>query len=78
MEGSQKTNIYEGLPRKYGLGQFVDLREGLAKKRGCFGGGVDTAMHTMKIPDFGTFSEMRIFPKNQALWRYTFIYMHNI
>ena len=32
-----------------GLGQFADLRGGLAKKRECFfeGGGVDTPMHTM-------------------------------
>ena len=34
----------------WGLGQFADLRWGLARKRekgGCFLVGVDTSMHTM-------------------------------
>ena len=31
--GSQKTNIEGGLPKKGGLGQFANLRVGLAKKR---------------------------------------------
>ena len=36
------------MPKKGGLGQFVDLNGGLAKKRGVFlRGSVDTAMHTM-------------------------------
>ena len=37
--GSRKTNIEGGLPKKEGLGQFVDFREGggLGKKEGgCF------------------------------------------
>ena len=40
------------MPKKRGLGQFADLREGLARTRGwCFrgGGGVDTPMHTMSV-----------------------------
>ena len=37
--------IYKGgLPKKRGLGEFTDLRETLAKKRG---GGGDIPMHTM-------------------------------
>ena len=42
--GSRKTNIEGGLPKKEGLGQFVDFREGggLARKKGG-----DTPMHTM-------------------------------
>ena len=32
------------MPKKEGLGQFIDLRVGLARKRGE---GVDTPMHTM-------------------------------
>ena len=33
-----------------GLGQYADLRGGLARKRGgAFEGGVDTPMHTMTI-----------------------------
>ena len=36
------------MPKKGGLGQFVDLNGGLAKKRGVFlRGSVDTAMYTM-------------------------------
>ena len=31
--GSWKTNIWGGLPKKGGLGQFVDLRGDLARKR---------------------------------------------
>ena len=45
------------MPKKWGLGQFADLR-GLGKKAGVvfLRGGVDTPMHTMKrdfsdIPD---------------------------
>ena len=40
-----------GLPKKGGLGQFVNLRGGLGKKEedGVFEGGVDTPMHTMHI-----------------------------
>ena len=44
-----------GLHKKGGLGQFVDLREGLARKRRwCFGGvgRVDTPIHTMKPGSF--------------------------
>ena len=39
------------MPKKAELGQFADLREGLARTRGwCFrGGGVDTPMHTMSV-----------------------------
>ena len=38
------------MPKKGGLGQFADLREGLARTRGwCFRGGVDTPMHTMSV-----------------------------
>ena len=49
---SQKTDIEGALPKKVGLGQFADLREGgLGKKEGVGvfegGGGVDTPMHTM-------------------------------
>ena len=50
--GSRKTNIEGGLPKKEGLGQFVDFRGGGGgawQERG--GGGVfeggDTPMHTM-------------------------------
>ena len=36
------------LPKKGELGQFVNLRGGLAKRRGwCFSVGVNTPMHTM-------------------------------
>ena len=36
--------------KKGGLGQFVNLRGALARKRGrCFWGGVDTPMHTMRV-----------------------------
>ena len=39
--GSRKTNIEGGLPKKRGLGQFADLREDLARKRGgVFEGGL--------------------------------------
>ena len=39
-----------GLPKKDGLGQFVDLRSCLTKKRRwCFWRVVDTTMHTMKL-----------------------------
>ena len=34
-------------PTKGGLGQFADLRRGLAKKRVIFWEGVETLMHTM-------------------------------
>ena len=37
--GSWKTNIYGGLPKKGGLGQFADLNGRLGKKEGeegCF------------------------------------------
>ena len=35
MEGSsQKTEIKGGLPKKGELGEFLDLRGGLARKRG--------------------------------------------
>ena len=48
--GSRKTNIEGGLPKKGGLGQFVDLRGTLARKRGwCFWGGVDTPMRSMRV-----------------------------
>ena len=47
--GSWKTNIEGGLPKKEGLGQFVDFRGGggLARKRGGVFEGGDTPMHTM-------------------------------
>ena len=41
------------MPKKWGLGQFANLRAGgvLAGKRGwCFRGGVYTPMHTMSYP----------------------------
>ena len=43
--------MYRGeLPKKDGLGQFVDLRSCLTKKkRWCFWRVVDTTMHTMKL-----------------------------
>ena len=45
--GSQKKYI-GGLPKKGGLGQFEDLRGGLAKKKSVvFLRGVDTQMHVM-------------------------------
>ena len=48
---SPKTNIEGGLPKKRGLGKFVDLRGGLARKReGCFRGGIDTPMYTISYP----------------------------
>ena len=51
---SRITNIKGGLPKKRGLGQFVNLRVGLARKRWgwCFWGGVNTPMHTMTIGTF--------------------------
>ena len=43
-----KNQYIGGLPKKGGLGQFVDLRGGLGKKGGgVFEGGVDTLMPTM-------------------------------
>ena len=46
--GSRKTNIEGGLPKKEGLGQFVNFRRGgLARKRGDVFEGGDTPMHTM-------------------------------
>ena len=33
-EGSSKNNIEGGLPKKKGLGQFADLREGGWQERG--------------------------------------------
>ena len=51
MGGSRKTSIEGGggLPNKgRGLGQFSDLRGGMARKRRVvFLRGVDTPMHTM-------------------------------
>ena len=48
--GAYGKPIYrEGLPKKGRLGQFANLRRGLARKRGwCFWGeGIDTPMHPM-------------------------------
>ena len=49
--GSRKTNIERGLSKKPPLGQFADLKEDLARKRGVVffrGGGGDTLMHTKR------------------------------
>ena len=54
--GSRKNNIYRGeSPKKGGLGEFTDLRGGLAKKRGIvFLRGLGTPMHTMgKVGGWG-------------------------
>ena len=54
-EGStQKNYLGEGLPKKGGgLGQYANLRGGLARKRGggvfLRGKGVDTPLHAMKF-----------------------------
>ena len=41
----------EALLKKWGLGQFANLRGGLARKMGwCFRGLVDTPMHTISYP----------------------------
>ena len=45
---SRKTNILKGIALKGVLGQFADLRGGLAKKEeAVFLSGGDTPMHTM-------------------------------
>ena len=46
-----KNQYIGGIAKKGGLGQFVDLRGGLARKRGggVFEGGVDTPMHTIDM-----------------------------
>ena len=54
LEGTHEKKQYRGgLPKKEGLGHFVDLKGGgLGKKEGwwCFwGGGGDTPMQTMKL-----------------------------
>ena len=50
-KGGFTKNQYRGgrLPKKGGLGLFIDLRGGLGKKEegGVFEGGVETPMHTM-------------------------------
>ena len=45
-----KNQYRGGLPKTGGLGQFIDLRGGLERKRGVFlRGEVDNPMHTMNM-----------------------------
>ena len=67
---SRKTDIEGGLPKKGGLGQFADLREGggggLARKRKVvFLRGGDTPIHTM----LKFYSYYWLFKFSLVLWR---------
>ena len=66
--GSWKTNIEGGLPKKVRLGQFADLREDLARKRGwCFWVEMIPPMHTLSR------RTEKCVPHKQNMRKYTMI-----
>ena len=51
------------------------FKKGLSKREGCFGGRVDTAMHSMKIPDSGHFFRNANFPEKSGTFE-IHLYLH--